>query len=261
MEHHDRAVRTFVNSIADDKDVLAVVVAGSVAKGTERVDSDVDLYLIVTEERWREAMESQRLMYISMEGVGYEGGYFDIKLATPSYLDDAADHGDDPVRASFADAKVAFSRLDDLGARIGRIVNVPDEHWHDLCAGFVAQCRLHGGYFLPQAHRSGDRLLLMNASTHLATSAARALLAHNRVLFPGPKYLAALTRDLREKPQGIDEMLTALLDDPSPETAQAVMVAVERLVGGVLPVEETLSRFVLDNELAWRTGRSPVEYR
>lgn len=261
MRHHDNAVDAFVASVADDPTVLGVVISGSVARGTERADSDVDLYLIVTEDRWREAAEARRLMYTSVDGIGYDGGYFDIKLATLSYLDDAAARGDDPVRDSFAHVKVAFSRVDDLGERLRRIAEVPASHWDDLCAGFVAQCRLHGGYFLEQAYERGDRMLLAHASTHLATSASRALLAHNRVFFPGPKYLASLTRALPDKPDGFDGMLTALLDDPTPQTARTLMDAVEKTVGSLLPEEETLSRFVLDNELAWRTGRSPVEYR
>lgn len=261
MKHHDDAVDAFVRSVADDPTVVGVVISGSVARGTERADSDVDLYLIVTEERWHEAAQARRLMFTSVDGIGYDGGYYDLKLATLSYLDDAAARGDDPVRDSFAHVRVAFSRVDDLGERLRRIADVPDSRWDDLCAGFVAQCRLHGGYFLEQAHERGDRMLLAHASTHLATSAARALLAHNRVFFSGPKYLAALTRTLPDKPDGFDGMLTALLDDPTPATARTVMDAVESTVGAFLPEEETLSRFVLDNELAWRTGRSPVEYR
>jgi hypothetical protein len=35
---------------------------------------------------------------------------------------------------------------------------------------------------------------------------------------------------------------------------------VEAEVGDTLPHEETLSRFVLDNELAWRYRTAPPEY-
>ncbi|GAA4137252.1 nucleotidyltransferase domain-containing protein [Leifsonia shinshuensis] len=260
MEHHERAIARYVAEVSADPSVLAVIVSGSVARGAERPDSDVDLYLVVTEERWDAACAARRLMYTSTDGIGYDEGYFDIKLATLSYLSDAAERGDDPVRDSFASARVVFSRVPDLDDRLARVVEVPAAEWEDRVAGFVAQCRLHGGYFLPQAYEHGDPLLLAHAAVHLVTSAARALLAHNAVFFPGPKYLRARGAMLPRVPDGFGALLDAVIATPTPETAGALLEAVEAFVGDALPRDETLSRFVLDNELAWRYRTAPPEY-
>lgn len=260
MEHHERAIARYVADVSADPDVLAVVVSGSVARAAERADSDVDLYLVVTEARWEAAWADRRLMYTSTDGIGYDDGYFDIKLATLSYLDDAAERGDDPVRDSFASARVAFSRVPDLPERLARVVQVSAEDWRDRVAGFVAQCRLHGGYFLPQAYDHGDPLLLAHASVHLVTSAARAMLARNGVFFPGPKYLRERVVGLERVPAGFGDLLDAVVASPSPATADALLAAVEAEVGDALPADETLSRFVLDNELAWRYRTAPPEY-
>ena len=259
MLHHDEAVGRYVARESARPDTLAIVLTGSVARGTERPDSDVDLYLVVTEDRWAEAYAAERLMYTEQDGIDYDAGYFDVKLATLSYLDDAADRGDDPVRDSFAASRIVFSRVDDLDARIARIQPAADE-WDARVASFLAQARLHGGYFLKQAHESGDRLLLRHASVHLATSTARALLAANRVVFPGPKYLSALVAGLERKPRDVDALLTAAIEDPSPATADALLASLESFAGSLLPPEKTLSRFVLDNELAWRYRTKPPEY-
>ncbi|WP_295122043.1 nucleotidyltransferase domain-containing protein [uncultured Leifsonia sp.] len=260
MEHHERAIERYVDQVSADPEVLAVIVSGSVARGAERSDSDVDLYLVVGERRWDEAYAARRLMYTSTEGIGYDEGYFDIKLATLPYLDDAAERGDDPVRDSFASARVVFSRVPDLEARLARVVELPASDWSDRVAGFVAQCRLHGGYFLQQAYEHDDPLLLAHASVHLATSAARALLAHNRVFFPGPKYLRERVAGLPSATPGFGGLLDAVIAEPSPVTASALLAVVEAAVGDALPHEETLSRFVLDNELAWRYRTAPPEY-
>jgi len=259
MLHHDRAVERYLARETEREDTLAVVLTGSVARGTERPDSDVDLYLLVTEDRWAEAYAAERLMYTEQDGIDYDGGYFDVKLATLSYLDDAADRGDDPVRDSFSASRIVFSRIDDLDARIARI-QPADAEWDARVASFLAQARLHGGYFLQQAHASGDQLLLRHASVHLATSAARALLAANRVMFPGPKYLSALVAGLDRKPHGFDALLTAAITDPAPDTADALLASLEAFTGDLLPRDRTLSRFVLDNELAWRYRTKPPEY-
>lgn len=260
MEHHERAIERYVADVSADPEVLAVVVSGSVARGAERADSDVDLYLVVTESRWDEAYAARRLMFTSTKGIGYDRGYFDVKLATLSYLDDAAERGDDPVRDSFASARVVFSRVPDLDDRLARVVQVSADDWRDRVAGFVAQCRLHGGYFLPQAYEHRDPLLLAHASVHLVTSAARALLAHNRVFFPGPKYLRERVTGLASAPPGFGSLLDDVIAAPSPASAAALLEAVEASVGDALPRDETLSRFVLDNELAWRYRTAPPEY-
>lgn len=258
MLHHDEAVARFVARESAHPDTLAVILTGSVAKGDERPDSDVDVYLVVSEERWDAAYASNRLMYTEDHDIGYEGGYFDIKLATLSYLDDAADRGDDPVRASFEVARVVFSRVDDLDARLARIQ--PSGSWEARAASFLAQARLHGGYFLHQAADSGDELLLRHAAVHLATNAARAILAINHIVFPGPKYLSKLVAGAPSKPGGFDALLAAAVTAPSPATAEALLAALESFAGHLLPADETLSRFVLDNELAWRYRTQPPEY-
>ncbi|WP_150306399.1 nucleotidyltransferase domain-containing protein [Planctomonas psychrotolerans] len=260
MRQHEEAIARYVERVARDPDVLAVVITGSVARGTERADSDVDLYLVVTEERWDSAFEAHRLMYVEREGAGYEHGYFDIKLATLSYLDDAAERGDDPVRDSFAASRIAFSRIDDLDARLALIASLPDEIWDRRAGSFVAQARLHGGYFLRQGIERGDVLLTANAAVHLVLAVGRALLAHNRVLYQGPKYLDAAVSSLPVKPPGVEAALRDVVSRPTIESGAALLDLLEGFRDWPVPAESTLSRFVLDSELAWRYRTPPPEY-
>lgn len=227
MRHHEEAIAHYVTRATGDDDVLAVVITGSLARGRERADSDIDLYLIVTEPAWDRAFDAQRLMYVEREGADYEHGYFDIKLATLSYLDDAAERGDEPVRDSFAASRIAFTRVVDLHERIDRVATVPDEAWDARAGSFVAQARLHGDYFLRQGVEHGDALLTANAAVHLALAVGRALLAHNRVLFQGPKYLAAAVAALPAKPAGVDAALVEVVQRPTIEAGSALLDLLE----------------------------------
>jgi hypothetical protein len=261
MKHHEDALERFVARAAADTDVLAVIVSGSLSRGTERADSDIDLYVVVTEERWADAFDRHRLMYVEREGADYPGGYFDIKLATLSYLDDAAARGDDPVRDSFARARIAYSRVPDLADSLARIAVVPEEQWQKRMASHLAQARLHGGYFLVQGLTHGDDLLTAHAAVHLATAACRALLARDRVLYAGPKYLRSAVAALDNKPDGFDAAIAALVHEPTTARGRAVLELLESAADWPLSKEQTLSTFVLENELAWRYRQSPPEYR
>jgi predicted nucleotidyltransferase len=237
MKHHEDSIATFVERVSAVRSTLAVVVTGSVARGTEKPTSDVDLYLVVTEEAWAEAFTSRRLMFVETQGAEYEGGYFDVKLATLSYIDDAAERGDDPVRDSFAHSRIAFSRVDDLAERLARAARVPDDEWEARAASFVAQCRLYGGYFLEQGAKSGDVLLTSHAAVHLVVAASRALLALNHVLFQGPKYLAKSVAALERRPEEFPGLVDRLLANPGAPAGRAVLESIEGFADWHLPPE------------------------
>jgi predicted nucleotidyltransferase len=260
MQHHDDALERFVTRMRRDEGVLGVVLTGSLARGAERADSDVDVIVVVTEDRFAAALTAGRLAYVETEDVAYDHGYIDVKLASPRYLEEAAERGDDPLRDGFAGARVVDDRLGGLAALVARVAEVPESQWVEREAAFVAQARLHGGYFLVQGVERGDPLLAAHAAVHLATSAARALLALNRVRFAGPKYLAAAVRALPRKPDGFDDALLEVVQRPSVDAGRRVLDLLEGAAEWPLPREASLSRFVLDNELAWRTRVPPPEY-
>jgi predicted nucleotidyltransferase len=260
VKHHESAIASYLAFASSEPQNLAVIITGSVARGMERADSDVDLYLVVTEEALAEAYSSQRLMYTDTDHVDYDGGYLDIKVASERYLDEAALRGDDPMRASFDGARIAWARVDGMPERLASILEVPDSVWHDHMASFMAQTRLHGDYFLRQGHELHNLILLQHAAVHLASAACRALLAANHVLFQGPKYLEKTVAALPDKPAGFDAAIARLLTNPTPETADAVTEALEGFRDWPLAREQTLSTFVRDNELAWFYRSVPPEY-
>jgi hypothetical protein len=260
VRHHEETLAAFVADVRGEPDTLGVVVAGSVARGTERADSDVDVYLVVTDDAFARAGEQNQLSYVRRDVATYAGGYVDVKVATEHYLAVAAERGDDPVRASFAGARVAWSRTDRLDALVARVPVVPDGAWEARVASFIAQARLYGEYFLPQGAKLGNTFLSHHAAVHLVTAAGRALLAQHRVLFRGPKYLEETLRTLDRLPEDYLRLMSRVLTDPTPEAGAALLAALEAFHPWPLPPAETLSVFVRDNELAWLTGTPPPEF-
>lgn len=100
-----------------------MIVIGSVARDTARADSDVDVYLVVTDEAYSEAQAARAIASVSQQGVTYPGGYVDIKLASPGYISTAVERGDDPARASFLQARVALDKTGRIPDWIDGIAN------------------------------------------------------------------------------------------------------------------------------------------
>lgn len=258
MEQHERALAAYVDEVRGDPETLGVIVVGSVARGEERPDSDVDVYLVVTEERFAREAAAGRYAWTARAGLDYPGSYVDVKLASPRYLRTAATAGDDPTRASFLGARLAFARDDALAGLVARIPELPADVRAERVRSHLAQVRLYGGYFLRQAAERGDEFLLRHAGIHLAFAAARAALAHRGVLLPGPKYVTKLLAGI-DAPAGFLPAWQRVVAEPSPESAGILMDAVAAWLGPLEP-DEALSVFIRDNELGWLTGRPPAEY-
>lgn len=259
MEQQERALAAYVESVRDEPGTLAVVVVGSVAQGRERPDSDVDVYLVVEEERFAAETAAGRFAWVDRWGLDYPGSYIDIKLASPAYLETAAERADDPTRASFLGARVAFSRLPELESLIARVTTLPDHVWSERVRSHVAQARLYGGYFLKQAVERDDEFLRQHAGLHLSLAAARAALASSRTLMQGPKYVSRLVRSV-PTPDGFVEAWERVVSDPDIQGADVLMGILDEWLGRGLVGDEALSIFIRDNELAWLRGGIPAEF-
>jgi hypothetical protein len=241
-------------------EVLGVVLVGSVARGDERTDSDVDVYVVITDGAYAEAERQGRIALVSHDGVTYDGGYVDIKLCSPGYLAAAAERADDPTRASFLGARVTLDRIGGLVQTVNAITQLQDEVWASRVRAYRSQVALYGGYFLPQAYERGDDFLLWHSAVHAAFSAGRAALAHHRRLFRGQKYLSKDLAALSELPASFHAAWSGVLADPSPATALAMIGELDSLAGSSLTIDESLSQFITDNELAWLNATIPPEF-
>lgn len=261
MRHQEETLAAYVTKVAADEASIAVVLNGSLAKGTERADSDVDVYLVVTDDAFARAAAQERLSYVDSEVATYDGGYVDIKLVTIDYLRRAATDGDDPVRASFVRARVAWSRDPKVTELVAAIPVVPPAAWEERSASYIAQMRLYGGYFLRQGEQLADPYLLRWAAVHAVAAAGRALLARGHVLFQGNKYLTGLLGGLPDLPEGYLERAEELLVAPTAERGAEFLALVEAHDDWAISREQTLSRFVRENELSWLTRVPPPEFR
>ncbi|MFI8952233.1 nucleotidyltransferase domain-containing protein [Streptomyces sp. NPDC053750] len=260
MQHHEDTLDAYVRRAAADPNAIAVILVGSVARGTERPDSDVDVYLVVPDDVFDAAIAAHRVIFDERSDVTYPGGCVDVKLATVAFLDTAAERGDDPVRASFEDARVAWVRNGyDIAGRVASIPVLPPKSWESRAISFMSEVRWHGTDFLPQAIALDNTFLLHHAAVHTVSAGGRALLALNRTLFRGPRYLDATLATLDRIPGGYSSLARQLITQPSRESADAYVQALEDFHPWPVDPAASASIFIRDNELAWLTRVLPPE--
>jgi hypothetical protein len=258
-EHHRQAIAALTRQVEAEGVFDALIVTGSVPRGTARPDSDIDCYVLVGHDEYDERRAAGNLAWFT--GFDYPGGYADGKVITRAILEAAADHGSEPARAAFDPATVVFSRIGDLQPLVDSISVFPEDNRAANMRDFFAAASLHASYFGPQALESGNPLLLTHAAAMTVLYGGRAVLAYNRILFPCVKQLLAKLERAPEAPDGFVTNIEELLASPSRERFADHLAMLEAFTDWGISGLEVLTRFMELDEWTWMTGHPELAQR
>ena len=112
--HHQKAIEKFTEIIRNDPKFIGLVIGGSIVKGYERNDSDIDVILIATDEEYQKRKRRNKFGYFNDRACDYQGGYIDGKVINLNFLKTVAERGSEPARETFKDAYIAYSKIPEL---------------------------------------------------------------------------------------------------------------------------------------------------
>jgi predicted nucleotidyltransferase len=258
--HHRQAIDRLVRELEEDPRFLAVLLAGSIARGTELEDSDVDLILIASADEYARRQPDGDFSYLNSDACDYPGGYAEAKVVPLSYLEEVAERGSEPARAAFVGAQVLCSRIPELEPLLELATAYPESQRIANLRSFCAQMMIWFWY-IGEAERRDDRYLLLRSVSEFALFAGRMILAHNRMLYPYHKWFMHELERAVDKPDGLMEKLDHLLTRPSRDNAAAVLAAVMNFREWEQPPAGFAGQFMEDSEWPWRRGPAPVADR
>lgn len=261
-KHHEDSIGKLISLYKEQPGVLGVILGGSVAKGTERPDSDIDAMVVLDEAAYAQRVQNGSTVEVIHGHTPYEGGYFDVKYMDMHFLRMAAKQGSEPTRNAFVKARVLWAvenQIETLAALIGRY---PAEEKQDKILSFLGYLALDSGYFWREAERAGDLFLTVKTAGSIVHFGLRLILAHNEILFPCARGLMKAVETAALKPEGITDLAQAFLtrlDTPSKDAFVAAVlgftdwgVSLEKDFGRVL------SRYTDNNEQWWLNPRPLV---
>ncbi|MCL1883143.1 MAG: nucleotidyltransferase domain-containing protein [Defluviitaleaceae bacterium] len=226
LKHHKESLLEMRGYYQNDDDVIALILGGSVAKGEERPDSDLDGMVIITDQAYEKRKAEGNLTDYITDKCTYQGGYFDIKYFNKGYLEAAAERGSDPTRNSFIKAKVIFSSDSDIEKIIGRIPIYPKEKKQERIKLFYSILHYANGYFYSNAVKNNDHYMLDKCRFEIVYAGLRMLYAYNEVFFPCHMRLIEYTNRLPQKPNRIVELARAVNEKKDVESKNAFVDAV-----------------------------------
>jgi predicted nucleotidyltransferase len=257
-DHHQRAIDRLADAYRDDQEFLGLIVGGSIAKGFARDDSDVDFLIIATDEVFKQRMAARDLFINRRDLCDYEGGFVDGKIINLAYLEELADRGNEPSRAAFEGAFVAFSHLSDLEVLIRRIPVYPDAGHDERIKAFYSMAFIQH-WLMHEAERHGNRYTMTRAASQLALFAGRLILAHNRRLFPYHKWLPRTLESVPDKPGDLLACFDDLLEKPCGANATALFELVRDFQDWGVSDLDAYTWFMTDVEWSWMTDKTPIE--
>jgi hypothetical protein len=259
-ENHRRAIERLTAELEGDLRFLAVILGGSVARGTELPDSDVDLILIASPEEYERRLAENDFGYLNEEVCDYPGGYAEAKVMSLSFIEEIADRGSEPARAAFVGARILSSRVPELEKLLERVTSYPETERIAKIRSFYAHFLIHYWY-LSEAERRNEQYLLLRSAADFALFAGRLVLAHNRILYPYHKWFMHDLRSAPEKPDDLIDAMERLLRKPCLENANPVLASVANFRDWEKPLRNPAAQFMEDSEWNWREGPVPVADR
>lgn len=252
--HHEAAIRKLARHFSEQAGYLAVIVGGSVAKGVESDYADIDAILVVTDELYQARKRDNALSYFSTEFCDYPMGYVDGKIVDRGYLRAAAGRGNEPTRAAFQDAIIPYCADPEI-EQLVRLIPVYQKHEQaDKIRSFYAQFEA-AYWYLGEALKRGDRYLLLHSASDMVMYGGRLILAHNEILYPYRKLFMGELAHAPDKPDGMMDLIGALMGDPRAETARSFHEAIRAFRQWNDQPEPWNMRFIEDTELSWLHSR------
>lgn len=257
-KHHEESIARVTDHFQKDPDVEALILGGSLAHGYEKPDSDIDIMIIVSDDRYEKQLANGGVHYLNADLCNYPGGYVDGKYLAKGFLKKVAEMGSEPARFAFDGSKILFSRNREVEDTIRMISRYPVEGKQERIRRFHAQF-FAWFWFVTEAVKKNNRYLMGMAVAKMVLFGGRLILTHNEMLYPYHKWFLRRLEAAPDKPEGMMECIDRLYSDTTLENAQRLFELVKDFREWVEPGASWPSQFVADSEWNWMGGATPVD--
>lgn len=260
FEHHQRAIAKLTEMFRNSPEFPAMILAGSVARGSCRPDSDVDVMFVATADEYQRRLACGSLVFQPDGICDYPGGYVDGKVIDELFLRDVEARGSEVARSAFVGVTVAYSRIAGLEEIIAKIPVYRKEEKIEKLKSFHAHFE-GARWFIGEARKRNDPFLLHRGVTNLVLFGGRMILAHNEQLYRFHKFLLEDLANAPKKPPGLLENINSLFADPSPKNVSRFYECVDTFADWPRTAGSWGARFMFETEWNWRPGPAPIEDR
>ncbi len=256
--HHSQSIQNLTEYFQRDPEVLALLLGGFIAHGFETPAFDIDIMIFVSDNDYKKHFAENRILFFNMELITYEGGYVDGKYSTQTFVKQVIEKGSDPVRFAFAGSQVLFSKIDGFEEDVRKAAQYPVTDKAERIKRFYAQFEAWHWY-CGEALRLNNQYLPGTSVSKFILFSRRLILTHNELLYPYHKWFLRVLEQAKDKPAGLMNIIQALNESPITENIEALYENVRVFRPWLEGDFNWPTQFMLDSELNWMDGKTPVD--
>jgi hypothetical protein len=182
----------------------------------------------------------------------------DGKYLSLNFVKQVLEKGSDPARFAFEGSQVLISRVNDFAEDVCRIAEYPIAEKAERIKRFYAQFEAWHWY-CGEALAKGNQYLLGTSVSKLVLFGGRLILTHNEMLYPYHKWFLKVLDGAREQPSNLMACIQSLIQAPITENVEAFYQKVKAFQPWSDNPYHWPVQFLLDSELNWMDGRTPVD--
>lgn len=251
FQRHEEGIRDFTEQMKKNTEVQAIIIGGSIAHGFEKETSDIDVMVVVSNEEYKRRLDNSTIQFLDKEK------HVDGKYISLEFLENTLKLGNEATRFAFKGAFITYSKLGGLEEIIAEIQKYPVHEKQEKINRFYAQFKAWN-YYCKYAFKSNDTYLLSYAVTNIVYYGGRLILAHNEVLFPYHKWFMKFLGEVPEKPEGLIETVTNLLEGRKKEDYEKFYNMIDQFRQWDTSGITWPNIFFHDTEYNWINGNTPV---
>ncbi len=256
--HHIDSIQRVTDHFQRDPEVLALLLGGSIAHGFETPTSDIDILIFVSDEDYKKRFAENRIHFFNTELPTYPGGYVDGKYSTRGFVRQVIEKGSEPARFAFAGSRVLFSKMDGFKSEVRQAAQYPLTDKAERIRRFYAQFEAWHWY-CGEALRLENQYLLGTSTSKFILFSGRLILAHNELLYPYHKWFLRVLEGASDKPADLLPRIRALTESATTENVEALYETVKDFRPWIEGGFNWPTQFMLDSELNWTDGKTPVD--
>lgn len=256
--HHSQSIQNVKEYFQCDPEIQALLLSGSIAHGFQSPTSDIDIMIFVSEEDYQKRFQTGGLHFFNTDLCTYEGGYVDGKYLSLNFVKQVLEKGSDPARFAFEGSQVLISRVNSFAEDVCRIAEYPIAEKAERIKRFYAQFEAWHWY-CGEALAKANQYLLGTSISKLILFGGRLILTHNEILYPYHKWFLKVLEGAREQPSDLMACIQSLTQAPTAENVEAFYQKVKTFQPWTDNPYHWPVQFLLDSELNWMDGRTPVD--
>lgn len=257
-QHHIESIENMKNYFAAKEEVIALVFGGSVAKGCEREDSDLDAMVIISDDKYAERKARNATAETIDDLCTYAHGYIDVKYMTKQFLKDAAEKGSEPSRNAFVKAKVLFTKDSEIPDIVAKIPVFQEKEKDEKMLSFYSDFWLNYYYFLKSCPVDG--YMQLHATNEVIYSIYRMVLQQNNILFPSNRRLEEFVNSISTDTEHLVSLGKKFAASQNIKDGDEFVDCFFKLIDYKFPedIGVVLSQYTTDFEQWWRNPRPNI---